>query len=345
MAQTINDLLKAKNKFVDEQDDEEEQEIDAYSYYKESRDDGNLCNLKQEDVDPKIIEGNIIDEQAKQFIKAQFKLESFDFSNINLKESHEQAFEQTKKYLSKNNIILFQPTFINGDLITKPDALVIQDGKATLIEVKGTTNPKISHTFDLYFQFNVIDPIIKLNKCMLCLIKYELLNKKQVSFILNERGSFSKTGFSEPTQIKKLKKEVGPFNEEVIEFKSQVRNASLKEWDYSNPEFNFIDLFTSQIDDKWLEKLPKRVGSRDFLKEELNADAFSSRINELREFQPDDNILPKFEPCLQYKSTLRNADNWLSIRELWLGTTKYFGTQFSGDLLSYSDALLLNKKQ
>ena len=335
----LEERMHSKIADVDEEDDNfaEGVEIDSYSNYKEALEEGLEETI--EETDPRIFEGKIIDEESKKFIKETYNLPAQDLSRVEIA-NKDKAFELTKKYLKENNIILFQPTFIYNGLVTNPDAIVIKDGVATLIEVKGTSNPKTCHIFDLYFQYNVVSPTIELSQCLLCIVKYETQSLKKVSFVLIERGSFSKTGFSTPNECKG-----DPFDPEIIKKKALLRECKLP-GPYNCEAFNYINLFKNNpFSDKFIEehfgnKYAKGVS---LVKKEVDSEMFAKRINSLKEYPlPEESTLPSFIPCLQYKSDLKDAEHWKQVRELWFDTPYYYGTQFSGNLIGFDDGIKLN---
>ena len=337
--------LRAKDKnilFDDEDDDffgDKEIEVDNYSTYKEYAEDHEDVDTI-EDLDPRIFEGKIIDSESKKFIKDTYQLPAQDLSRLEIG-NKDKAFEITKKYLNEKNIILFQPTFIFNGMVTKPDAIVIKDGKATLIEVKGTSNPKTVHLFDLYFQFNIVDQTIKLDSCLLCLVKYELKKTRQVSFVLVPRGSFSKSGFS----VKGVTKEDNPFDPEVIEKKAAARECRVEGNQYNNEIFNFINIFINNpFTDEFIQQNIKNPANGVYLaKDEARIDAFNKRVQKLKDFViEDESIIPLFVPCPEYKSDLKDAEHWTQVRDMWFNSNQNYGTQFSGKLISYQDGLHLN---
>jgi hypothetical protein len=152
--------------------------------------------------DPKIYEGNLIDQESKKFIKAQFSMcrKIFDFDKMNL--SNDDAFNKTKELLSNDdNFILFQPTFIyKNKAIAKPDAFIKHNGKYILVETKGTTTVKCSHLIDLTYQHIVINECLKqinttISQYYLCLIDYRLGEKNELGFCLSEFASIVKGGY------------------------------------------------------------------------------------------------------------------------------------------------------
>lgn len=201
----------------DEYDSNEDSSNDSYDIYKEKLDDKNFVKAKDLDEnDPKIIEGQIIDQKAKEFIKKSFNnLNCVDFDSPEYKnKTSEQLADITLKHIiNKQNIILFQPTFIAKQIaIAKPDAFIILNGEYILIETKATTKTKANHFLDIFYQDNVINFVLKQNKlseikkyitCIAAIIKNK---KNEISFILNENIGYQKNG---PSVGKKLEKEFG----------------------------------------------------------------------------------------------------------------------------------------
>ena len=122
---------------------------------------------------------------------------------------------------------MFQPTFIaKNKAIAKPDALIQNNGKLIIIETKGTTNPKINHLVDVYYQNQVLSESLKgenyyIDDYYLCLIKYELSKLRELSFVLTRNCSTSKSGFD--TQgVKKLDLSF----EEKIKVKAAIKEGT-----------------------------------------------------------------------------------------------------------------------
>lgn len=204
LLETAQKTLKIEKINIDEDDDEDindfnndDNEFDSYEYFKE---------LKEEmgDIDEnnaKILEGKIIDEKTKQFIienynDGQFIIIDFDdkkYTNTNNEQKNQLTLE-----LIKNNkkIIMFQPTFIDDNKITRPDCLIVDNEYCHLIETKGTSTCKIIHFLDLFFQKQVLEKqsIFKHYdfKYSLCLVKYEKLNKKEISFVITDYINYQK---------------------------------------------------------------------------------------------------------------------------------------------------------
>jgi len=215
----LESLIKEKSiennvDFSDEEYDDniniEDNNYNYYELYKEALLKG---DIKKDDDDPRVFEGNIIDEKTKQFVIDKYPEIKviIDFSNEEYRwKPIEELFELSKKLISQNDdIIIFQPTLIHGDLITRPDAFVKIKSEINIIETKGTSTTKISHFFDIFFQSKVVEKAVKaiINKegyklyfnYFLCLVNYEKLKSKHISFILT--NSFNPTkSFTSPKQ-------------------------------------------------------------------------------------------------------------------------------------------------
>ena len=211
------------NDFDFEDDDESqkyvnEKEIDVYSLVEELKDE----HIDLDNSDPKVFEGNIIDQKSKAHIKKYFsdyfkrnninEFDVIDFSKFKL--NNNQQFAKTMQYLESHKYaIMFQPTFIaRNKAIAKPDALINVDSKLFLVETKGTTNPKLNHLIDIYYQKQIIEAALKdkdyyIDDYYLCIVKYELLDAKQISFVLTKNCPINKSGFApNKDQEKQLEK-------------------------------------------------------------------------------------------------------------------------------------------
>ncbi|MBQ6970674.1 hypothetical protein IJQ19_03800 [bacterium] len=109
--------------------------------------DLDLEQFNDEDKDEAIIkEGQIIDKLARQYIKSIYpKNLVVNFDDPKYKSlSNEQITKETLKLLkNKENVLIFQACFIaTRKAIAKPDAILKQGNKLTLIEVKSTCKYK-----------------------------------------------------------------------------------------------------------------------------------------------------------------------------------------------------------
>ena len=181
--------------------DELEAEIDAYEIYQQSKEE--FENIDKNNS--QIAEGLIIDKKTKKFISEKYaipqNIKTIDFDDEMFHTySMEQLANITKEFiLEYEDIVLFQPVFIFNELITKPDAFVKYDNNILIIETKGTSTAKKHHFLDLLYQKNVIESqkyLIDLN-CIydyfLCLVKYEKLNKNEISFVITPYINYSKS--------------------------------------------------------------------------------------------------------------------------------------------------------
>lgn len=197
----INKKKKSKNiheEDIEDTDFDEEGEYDSYEYYLELKE----ANENIDDKNPLICEGRIIDQKSKMFIELTYEEIPMvvDFDSIEYKNfSIEQIAEITEKLLKENDsVVLFQPVFIDGIKITKPDCFIkLDDYDYHLIETKGTSTCKFHHYLDLYFQHKVIESKSYLNNknisYKLCLIKYEFLDKYDISFELTDCINYKKS--------------------------------------------------------------------------------------------------------------------------------------------------------
>ncbi len=330
--------------------DTEESEIDTYSLINEMKADG----VDLDKNDPKVFEGNIIDQKSKLYIEKCFadyfkqkninKFDIIDFSKLKL--NNEQQFAKTMEYLQSHNYaIMFQPTFIaRNRAIAKPDALINDSGKLILIETKGTTNPKFNHLVDIYYQNQVINEALKekdfyIDEYYLCIVKYELLDLKQISFVLTKNCSLTKSGFTPP---EKLKENIRKSSlKESTKIKSLIREAI---HDSSPNDTTIKSLLQNKVEfsNKKTQNSFEKKYSSFFEKDET----FWKIIDELYDYQID-NSLPSLIPTDKYNSEVKNNDYLPFLKDYYSslcdknGNIKYPSLQFSGKLIKINQAIHL----
>ena len=333
---------------IDDEDEvgsNDENEIDSYTAFKEFEAD----NEDLDQNDPKIYEGNLIDQKSKIYIENYFKeefknqgisdVDVIDFSNFKL--SNDKQYTKTLNWIKSHKYsIMFQPTFIaKNKAIAKPDALIQNNGKLIIIETKGTTNPKINHLVDVYYQNQVLSESLKgenyyIDDYYLCLIKYELSKLRELSFVLTRNCSTSKSGFD--TQgVKKLDLSF----EEKIKVKAAIKEGISSS--FSNKDCSIKSLLGNEQSLK-----PRSAKIYDEFYEQYLAsdDKFWSIIDELYNFAPSGKY-PSLEPNICYKSKVKNNDYWLALRDYYYflydtkGVNKFPALQFSGNFIHYKDAI------
>lgn len=347
----------------DEEEEFEEHESDSYLIFKTAKDDENnsvheiqnpkyLEFLNQtkntDDTNPLLVEGRIIDQKSKEYIKEYFcdpkqnllGVDYFVFDFDDYRMNLEQASQQTIKLLSDHeNIIIFQPSFIDHDLqiATKCDALVKTGYQINIIETKATSSAKIHHFLDLFFQKKIVEKVMGTLEYefnyFLCLIRYEKLDKKQVSFIISDTMNLTKSvtclkdsdvetkqlfklGDARISVSEKTKKET----EIPALYINNVLNANFQD----NPEF-----FKA-----------KKVKARMLIEDTVLE--FHKVIKELwahkSQMQPSD-IPPSFVPSPQDKSAFKNTDQWPMLRKLYAAKGfQVFG--FSGNVMEFKPEYL-----
>lgn len=285
-----------------------------------------LKQLKDVDeLNPLIIQGRILDEESKKFIINQFNklndFKVFDFDNH--KFNLEKAELETQKLLLNNNkIIIFQPVFIDykRKIVTKCDALIKINNEIKVIETKGTTNLKKAHFLDIYYQKRLLDEIEYLNQnhfeisFSLCCVKYEKLNKNQVSFIISDYLNFTKTGFS-----KSKNKEYSIDELMMLKIGNKENGTSIE------------DLLKNQI----VVNNKKSLEISEELKQ-LEID-FDKVINELwtHKKSMDQCSIPKnFIPSKEDKSNFKDTDVWMDLKHIYI-LKKYNPFNFSGNITNH----------
>ena len=211
--------LKKELNITDDIDDsnDEDSDSDDYEALEEDLLNENLDDKKILEIsDPKILEGLIIDQKAKEFIisyyekqvandficvidydeinkEYQFKEQNIDNEDLNFIRA-QQTQNDINLLLSKNKkFILFQPTFISETLdkhakyVTRCDCIVyLNRNQCYLIEVKGTSNSKIIHLLDLLYQKNVLaSSLLHITNYYVCLVKYMRSEENKIPFIIN----------------------------------------------------------------------------------------------------------------------------------------------------------------
>jgi hypothetical protein len=183
---------------LDIETEEESESYDPLEFLRLSILNGETIDVR----DPKIYEGNLIDNKSRDFIKLKYlRLNAYDFDELYKGiNSLQYLSEETKKFLSKDNFILFQPVFIfENRAVARPDALIKEKGKYTIIEVKGTLKPKLKHLVDLVYQHHIVNAVLeefnqKIDNYLLCVIKYIKNIKGKFEFEITDRIPLVKSG-------------------------------------------------------------------------------------------------------------------------------------------------------
>ena len=338
--------LAHANACDDEEDDEDDfsdDKVDAYSQLREDELNGgiSLSSLtiadKRKEDDPQIIEGIIIDQKAKEFIKSQYKVDfvidydepQYEKIRFNNELSAKQTKEDIDKLLSaKKTFILFQPTFINETpehhkYVTKCDCVVyLGNDQCYLIEVKGTSSSKLIHFLDFLFQSFVLyaNKDLIFTNYYLCLVKYCRAKKNEIPLILDE---YINLGKSTP-QIDPKKK---PTNEEdliALKQKYKLGKYQIPIEKAVNNNLSEDEVIQSFINTGMDEKTAQRTYKRSFTSWQNTIDELSSSferaINEIAESKKKVDLTKKIInliPCARCKSQYKNCEYWLKCRELF----------------------------
>lgn len=360
------ELSKCKNVDNDIDDDEEsvdDNEIDAYDYYKESIFDiQNAQNEYQEflkstqKIDENnilMVQGNILDKWSKEHIKneySEFNCLIIDYDDNEYRnKSSDYLFELTKKDLFNNqNIILFQPTFIwkEKGLITKCDALVKINNDIFIIETKGTSSTKIIHVFDLFYQHKVVENSINeindnntfIYNYRLCIIDYIKAPIFTAPFSITDSSGLGKSPIACPQKDKSLETK-----------RNCKRGIRIKEnYDYTS---YFNDIFTWTIDGINELKEEKLINSKEaetrtkivglFADFDYAIQQLKNRkeLLEHRESQCPNHKPDPFVPSYQDKGDLKNTDFWMDLRKLYVAKG-YDVLGYSGNLLKINGQIL-----
>ncbi len=95
-----------------------------------------------------------VGEYSESWAKANYP--NHEVININ-KQTNVENVAMTKDALTKDNVIIFEATFSYNDFVIRTDLLIKTDGQYEVIEVKGSTKPKLVYGYDLFFQKEIIE--------------------------------------------------------------------------------------------------------------------------------------------------------------------------------------------
>lgn len=351
------------NPYYDEDSNEEynegeDNDFDTLNYYQEIKDE-KIENVDEQD--PRIIEGLIIDQKTKEYVKSIYKnlydLTVVDFDDDKYKfETMEKLAEITKGFVQNHkNLIMFQPVFIKDNTITKPDAFVKQDYDITIIETKGTSSCKRAHILDLYYQKQVIESqqyLIDGNysfKYQLCLVKYEMLNKYDISFVvtdfINTQKTYSDNSIVQKSINKSYLKALAKVGHDVtsdfydgssVEEKTSVpiRITKLLSEDYSDVEER-IDVNVGA----------KKIATQEFLTNIIKVfDEYNTVIKELwnHKLSLNENSIPSLiKPNSNDKSYWKNYDRFNDEKYIY-GLMGYNRMKYSGNVADQTTSVLDN---
>ncbi len=207
---SINAQLQAHHVPVveDEEGDEYTNESDSLEFYREMQASG----TSSDPHDAKLVEGNLLDQQSKRHILQTYPhiQEIYDFDKNPLA-SREAAYEKTLELLNHPNIIIFQPTFINGHLITRCDALVKEGQHIQIIETKGTSTVKLHHFLDLFYQSQVLTQSALIHYQLdysLCVVDYVIANKGECPFAITGYMNYAKAVSFPPHCLPAMKRAI-----------------------------------------------------------------------------------------------------------------------------------------
>jgi hypothetical protein len=285
----------------DENDDASYSEDDPYEYsadvvdlYHTDIEEKKDAHIDDQNLnDPKIIEGMIIDKKAKMFISSlydNFIVVDFEDENNDYLSNEQAAIETINILKDKEQIILFQPTFIYANkAIAKPDALIKDGNQYTLIEVKSSSRVKHIHLLDIIYQYNIVNKILQhelnstISNCAMCLSKYCQCNKFDIKFILTEYAD----GFKVKTP-KEDKKDMTYFPQGFTE--TYIKNKSDEKTLNDGKHLTYMELFNRYKDGTFINVTPARADKfEDFVNhttDVYNTENFFEIINELYQYTP-----------------------------------------------------------
>jgi hypothetical protein len=285
--------------------------------------------------DPKVYEGQLIDKKSREFIKLKYiRLESYDFDEIYSGiHALEHLAAETKKFLTKDNFILFQPVFIyQNKAVTRPDVLIKEKGKYTVIEVKGTTKPKAKHLVDLIYQKHVINDTLQefhseLNDYLLCVVNYTKGTNGKVNFVLNEHIPLVKDGKDLSSKIESQQYPGSlKYSDAAIEAKRKAR----LDLDSDITIKSLIEQNVHDLDNKKKKTYDSSVVPL------LDLNYFEKIIDELFAYQTKNE--PSLIPDIKHFTTwFDNYSLLLLIRKYYFSSERYLSFHYSGNVIRMKD--------
>ncbi|MGL5630375.1 MAG: DUF2779 domain-containing protein [Mycoplasmoidaceae bacterium] len=316
-----------------------------------------------------IIEGNIIDEKSKEYIKNLYdnKFKIIDLNKNFPKLNNELKAEKTLELINKyEKIILFQAVFIskinNVDIITRPDAIVIEKNQFHLYETKATSSVKKHHLLDVYFQAKLIESIPELKRKFnfnyhLCIVAYEIAKLNDCPLI---DTSYCNIGKTTSFEFKEYAETFGI--DKAIEYGQDIKMGM---WTSKSANYDYfpfkIDSFVNHDFSQLKKRKDKAKRSQksidDFIEDALQIYSdFTIILAELKKYQ--ETIKPDMMPIIRSpgrgdKSKWKDNDYFNYNREIYANygyqLYSYSGTIFNQNyntIISYqkNDNLIKFKK-
>ncbi len=315
----INISLNDNNE-EDETIIENEPEFDCFEFYKEQLE----INKNIDKDDPRISEGNIIDQKSKEFIKKEYKsinkILDIDYEYG----SNEKLNKMTIDFLDENkNCIIFQPVFIHNNLVTKCDALIKKNNFIYIIETKGTSTARSIHYLDLLYQKNVIENDLYFkNKetkyefiYKLCIVQYEKCKKDDISFCIVDTFTNTKSARNISDKIK-LWLQANDKENETDDIKRELKHGGC-----FDKEFNINYTMINEVLNNNFESIKKTsTDNSDFYLEINNKfnyviDELYKRKNEL--FNSNIDLPENFVPSKEDNGDFKRSNFWNELKELY----------------------------
>ena len=343
----INISLSDNNE-EDETIIESESEFDSLEFYKEQLE----INKDIDKNDPRISEGNIIDKKSKDYIKEEYKdiknILDIDYSYG----SNEELNKKTIEFLDKNkNCIIFQPVFINNNLVTKCDALVKKNNFIYIIETKGTSTARSIHYLDLLYQKNVIEndlyfvdnEVEFLFIYKLCIVQYEKCKKNNISFCIVDTFTNTKSSRNVSDKIKRWLIE-NDREDEIDNVKRELKHGGC-----FDKEFNIHYTMINELLNNNFESIQNMTTDNSDFYLEIN-NKFYNVINELckrklKLLDLKEDMPENFVPSKEDNGDFKKSNFWNELKELYtlLG---YEIFNYSGSFVKQDKNILneINKK-
>lgn len=353
--QIVNFFVNQNDKSFSDDFEEETndvEEFDSIEFFREKKTRLSNSNMASE-TSAKIIEGQILDRKAKDFIikwytsvaNSRQKISIYDFDEIfqdNL--DLEKQFIHFQELIKNNqNAIFFQPTIISKKIkaVTKPDALVRIDGIWELIEVKGTTTSKKKHLLDMLFQKKIIyQSGLELNivNYYLCVVAYEKVRKNHVSFILTQ-NFLPKKNYADTALIKTYITEYGKDDLKVLKEKQKEKIGNTL---FPMKFKALLDWQLDQIPTKEINVTEWSVFYYDNIY--LRFDQIVAELHEYLNSIQNDEVEITVGPSWVFHNFFSDFD-YMNQLKFFLSSCGYCQFKFSGNVLCWNYAMLIYQYQ
>ncbi len=135
-------------RYKDEEDEQTNKDFESTDYERYGYEEF------EKSLPDQIVSGVLAGEFAEKWATNKYPGHKVVYIN---KQTNLENLEYTKSMLENDNIIIFEATFTYNDFFIRTDILIKTGDEVEIIEVKGSTSPKLIHGYDLFFQKEIIE--------------------------------------------------------------------------------------------------------------------------------------------------------------------------------------------